>query len=122
MLNIQPTPHQDINKILNLLLENIKEILKDQFIGMYLYGSLSSGDFNPKSSDIDFLVVTKDTLPGDIVSELESMHKHIWKTGLKWASKLEGSYVPKELIRCHEPNGAPCPTVNEGKFFVDKRG
>ena len=48
MLNIQPTPHQDINKILHLLLENIKEILKDQFIGMYLYGSLSSGDFQPQ--------------------------------------------------------------------------
>ena len=50
------------------------------------------------------------------------MHKRIWKTGLKWASKLEGSYVPKELIRRHDPDGAPCPTVNEGKFFVDKRG
>jgi hypothetical protein len=35
---------------------------------------------------------------------------------------LEGSYVHKELIRRHDPNGAPCPTVNEGKFFLDQRG
>jgi len=53
---------------------------------------------------------------------LEAMHKHIWKTGSKWAAKLEGSYVHKDLIRRHDPNGSPCPTVNEGKFYVDKRG
>jgi hypothetical protein len=41
---------------------------------------------------------------------------------LKWASKLEGSYIHKDLIRRHDPDGAPCPTVNEGKFYVDKRG
>jgi hypothetical protein len=37
---------------------------------------------------------------------------------LKWASKLEGAYVPKELIRRHDPDGTPCPTVNEGRFYV----
>jgi predicted nucleotidyltransferase len=89
---------------------------------MYLYGSLSSGDFNPETSDIDFLVVTTNILSDEMISDLEKIHDRIWDTGLKWASKLEGSYVHKELIRRHEPDGAPCPTVNEGKFYVDKRG
>lgn len=118
----QPTPYKDVNEILDLLLITAKEVLQDQFIGMYLYGSLSSRDFNPKSSDIDFLVVTKSALSDKIVSELETMHNRIWNTGMKWAVKLEGSYVHKDLIRRHDPDGAPCPTVNEGKFFVDKRG
>jgi hypothetical protein len=100
----------------------VKEILGDQFIGMYLYGSLSSGDFNPASSDIDFLVVTKDILPQEMIDKLEVMHNQTWATSAKRAGELEGSYVPKELIRRHDPNGAPCPTVNEGKFFLDQRG
>jgi len=116
------TPYQDVNQILNLLLTESKKTLGEQFIGMYLYGSLSSGDFDPDSSDIDFLVVTDDILSETTVSELEAMHNLIWKTGSKWAAKLEGSYVHKELIRRHDPNGAPCPTVNEENFFVDKRG
>src|SRR5687768_72198 len=58
----QYTPYTDVNEILHLLLVNVKEILKDQFLGMYLYGSLSSGDFNPETSDVDFLVVTKEVL------------------------------------------------------------
>jgi predicted nucleotidyltransferase len=122
MKHMSPTPYPDVNQVLHLLLTNVKEILKDQFVGMYLYGSLSSGDFNPETSDIDFLVITEDPLEEDKVAELKSMHERIWASGLKRAERLEGSYVPKELIRRHDPNGAPCPTVNEGEFFVDKRG
>jgi hypothetical protein len=89
---------------------------------MYLYGSLSSGDFDPETSDIDFLVVTRGTLPEEIVTQLEAMHQETWATSLKRAGELEGSYVPRDLIRRHDPDGAPCPTINEGKFYVDKRG
>src|SRR6266508_1292598 len=122
MKPISPTPYSDINEILNLLLTHVKEILGDQFVGMYLYGSLSSGDFNPKTSDIDFLIVTTSTLSDKAITELESLHHQIWKSGLKWAAKLEGSYIPKRDIRRHNPRSAPCPTVNEGMFYLDKRG
>lgn len=107
---------------MDLLLSNATKVLGNQLVGMYLYGSLSSGDFDPESSDIDFLVVTTSTLSDKAIAELESMHHRIWKSGLKWASKLEGSYIPKRDIRRHDPRSAPCPTVNEGKFYLDKRG
>ncbi|HLO18384.1 MAG TPA: aminoglycoside adenylyltransferase domain-containing protein [Anaerolineales bacterium] len=122
MKTISFTSYSDVNEILDLLLSNVHEILGDQFVGMYLYGSLSSGDFNPETSDIDFLVVTADSLSAEKIAGLKSMHERIWASGLKRASRLEGSYVPKLLIRHHDPDGAPCPTVNEGEFFVDKRG
>lgn len=118
----QPSIFPNVNEILKLLLSNTKEILKGQFIGMYLYGSLSSGDFDLDTSDIDFLVVTASMLSDKTIAELESMHHQIWKCGLKWASKLEGSYIPKQDIRRHNPHSAPCPTVNEGKFYLDQRG
>ena len=117
-MNTNPTPYPDVNETLTLLLTNVQVILGYQFVGMYLYGSLSSGDFNPKTSDIDFLVVTTDVLSDEMITELESMHNQTWATGLKRAGKLEGAYIPKTLIRRHEPNGVACPTVNEGRFYV----
>ena len=54
----QPTPYQDVNIFLNLLLSNLKSILGDHFIGLYLGGSLALGDFNPHRSDIDFIAAT----------------------------------------------------------------
>jgi len=119
---VTPTPYSEVNEVLNLLHKNAKAILGDQFVGMYLYGSLSSGDFNLETSDIDFLFVTESNLSEEIIAKLEVMHQQTWATSLKRAGKLEGSYVPRDLIRKHDPNGAPCPTVNEGKFYVDKRG
>ncbi len=116
------TPYEDVNAILQMLFINARDILKAHFVGMYLYGSLSSGDFDPKTSDIDFLVVTEGILPDETIAELESMHNRLWASGLKWASKLEGSYVPRDLIRAHDPNGPACPTINEAKFFLDQRG
>lgn len=118
----QPTPYPDVNEILNLLLTQATAILEPQLVGMYLYGSLSSGDFNPASSDIDFAIVTETALEPGVISTLQKMHTEIWASGLKWAAKLEGSYVPKNLIRRHDPAGPPCPSVNEGAFFVDRLG
>lgn len=119
---IKPTPYREVNEILNLLLSNIQGILKNEFVGMYLYGSLATGDFDPETSDIDFLVVTTSTLSNKTIAEVEAMHHRLWQSGEKWASKLEGSYISKREIRRHDPRSAPCPTVNEGKFFLDKRG
>jgi hypothetical protein len=121
-MNHSPTPHPEVNKLLLQLLANAKDILRDQFVGMYLYGSLSSGDFDPVSSDIDFLFVTTDALSEETVSQLEAMHNQTWANSDKRAGKLEGAYVPQSLIRRHDPNGAECPTINEGKFYLDRPG
>ena len=118
----QPSIFPDVNEVLNLLLSNVKQILKDEFVGMYLYGSLSRGDFNPATSDIDFLVVTADKLSNEVIAKLEAMHKENWATSLKRAGKLEGAYVPKEIIRHNDPDGPPCPGINEGEFHVESLG
>ncbi|WP_113930364.1 aminoglycoside adenylyltransferase domain-containing protein [Bacillus sp. P14.5] len=42
--------------------DKISEIIKESLIGIYLHGSLAMGGFNPNSSDVDVLVVTKKSL------------------------------------------------------------
>ena len=61
--HVRPTPYPSVNAILGMLLSGAQEILGNRFTGLYLYGSLSSGDFDPERSDIDFLVVTDGELP-----------------------------------------------------------
>ncbi|CAI9387567.1 hypothetical protein BACSP_02034 [Bacillus sp. T2.9-1] len=48
----------DIKDFTLNLQKGIRDILNDDFVGFYLHGSLAMGGFNPKSSDIDVLVVT----------------------------------------------------------------
>jgi hypothetical protein len=43
------------------LISRTKEILNEDFIGFYIHGSLAMGGFNPNCSDIDVLVVMKES-------------------------------------------------------------
>ena len=52
-----------VNATLADLLDRVRGIAGGHLFGMYLYGSLASGDFDPARSDIDFLVVTDGELP-----------------------------------------------------------
>ena len=122
MVRSYPTSYPEVNEILQLLLDEVQRILDQQFAGMYLYGSLSSGDFDPASSDIDFLIVTTDMLDKKTVNALDIMHKRIWDSGLKWAAKLEGSYLPQGHLLRFEKTDTAYPTVNEGKFYLAPHG
>ena len=104
--------------MLGALLALTREMLGDDFAGLYLYGSLASGDFDPERSDIDFLVVTEGELPVELLPALEAMHAGLASAGGKWATKLEGSYVPRHALRRYDPEDAPRPQLNEGRFYV----
>lgn len=90
LVNINPTLYPDVNQILNLLLIRAQRILSDQFIGMYLFGSLANGDFD-KHSDIDVLVVTAGDISSDRFSKLQNMHAEIAKIDSPWAIQQEVS-------------------------------
>ncbi len=124
----QPTSYPEVNLVLAALLAEVQTVLGSRFVGLYLYGSLSadkdhpSGDFNPHSSDIDFVVITTEELPGNLVSALEAMHTRLWSSGQKWAAKLEGTYLPQDCLRRYNPQDGPFPCVNEGKFYLARHG
>jgi len=101
-ISLSPTSYPDVNEILNILFTNIQEILPDQFIGMYLFGSLANGGFD-QHSDIDVLVVTDTEITSDVFSALKKMHERIAKIDSPWAVQLEVSYIPKHALRRFDP-------------------
>ena len=91
------------------LLAGAQSVLGDHFVGLYLYGSLAGGDFNPQTSDIDFVVVSDTDLSDELIHDLEALHARLWSSGLKWAAKLEGAYVPLHTLRRHDPTLSALP-------------
>jgi hypothetical protein len=117
----EPTPYPEVNRVLADLHLRVAAILGEQLVGMYLYGSLAVGGFEPSRSDIDFVVITQDRLPDQTIESLETMHLALVHSG-KWYKKLEGAYVPKAIIRRHDSNQPPVPTINEAKFYMAPLG
>ncbi|MBN1372743.1 MAG: DUF4111 domain-containing protein [Anaerolineaceae bacterium] len=116
-----PTPYAEANAAVEGLLDGVKAVLGKQMVGLYLYGSLAGGDFDPQTSDIDFLVVTREALGESQVAALEAMHTRLWAAGPKMTAKLEGKYLPLVDLPRFDAQAGPFPTVNEGEFFLAKQ-
>jgi predicted nucleotidyltransferase len=117
------TPYPEIDNLLNQFLREIQAILGIRLIGLYLHGSLVCGDFNPQTSDIDFLVVTDKSLPEKTFFTLKSMHTSLFASKLAWSKKLEGAYIPRNDLRRHDPAHASVPWLGEdGHFALETLG
>ncbi|MCD4687463.1 MAG: DUF4111 domain-containing protein, partial [Anaerolineae bacterium] len=116
----RPTAYDDVNAVLALLLERVREVLAERFVGLYVYGSLATGDFAPGRSDIDFVVVTDGALPDGVLPQLRAMHAAITASGRAWATVLEGPYIPQDALRRYDPDNARHPALRvDGSFDVD---
>ncbi|HZC77727.1 MAG TPA: nucleotidyltransferase domain-containing protein, partial [Ktedonobacterales bacterium] len=89
MLASAPTPYADVNDVLALLLARQRALLGALLVGLYLYGSLATGDFDRASSDIDFVAATTVTLDETAVAALRTLHAEIAASGGTWGRRLE---------------------------------
>lgn len=53
---------ENVNSLMIEVNQYIKDILKDNYVGVYFHGSLRLGSFNPNKSDLDFIIVVKQKL------------------------------------------------------------
>ncbi len=109
-----PTPYPDVNAVLQVILSGAQAILGDQFVGMYLDGSLVTGDFDANRSDIDFVVVTAGEPRDDRYSALRAMHARFAASDSPWAIELEGSYIARQALRRHGTPPARHPRLERG--------
>jgi hypothetical protein len=91
------TPYSELDIVLRALGQKIKEALVDNFVGMYLQGSLAIGGFD-LTSDVDFIVVTKDDLSEDQVNSVQAVHDQTYLQDNRWVRRLEYSFFPLKLI------------------------
>jgi predicted nucleotidyltransferase len=61
--------------------------------GLYLYGSLTTGDFSPASSDIDVLAITDRRPDAAVIDRLRALHVELARRGGAFA-RLNCLYVP----------------------------
>lgn len=55
----------EINSLMQQINGWLKDILKDNYVGVYFHGSLRLGSFHPNRSDLDFIIVVKDKLDSE---------------------------------------------------------
>jgi hypothetical protein len=114
----QPTPYPDVNAVVHDLLTSLHAILGAEVAGMYLVGSLALGDFDPRDSDLDLLIVTVSALSEATVAALRDLHQRFDHSASAWAARLDAVYIPQEVLRESSPTAARYPILEWQELLV----
>jgi hypothetical protein len=106
-----PTAFPELNELLRDFVHQVQSILKGNFVGAYLTGSLALGAADLQS-DCDFLVVTEDRVTKEQERALRQLHDEIPTRPGHWTHHLEGSYAPK-------PQLETLATIGQAWLYVD---
>ena len=118
MISNNPTSHRQVNQVITYLAQCISEIFNEKLIGIYLFGSLTYGDFNDRSSDIDLMVIVKNSASEVEIQKLKEFHKQVQNKHPKWAKRIESSYTPQQMMMNITPPGSR-PYYGEGTFYAE---
>src|SRR5712692_9867949 len=111
---MQETPYADINRLLENLLSQMRHILQEKLVGLYLYGSLTTGDFDPESSDIDLLAATSSDVSETEFEALRAMHRDFARDHPEWEDRVEVAYLSVTALRTFRSERSPIAVISPG--------
>jgi hypothetical protein len=120
---MQPTRYANINDLLESLLSRMRDVLQERLVGLYLHGSLTAGDFDPKSSDIDLLAATSTDITAAEFDALRSMHLDFARDNPGWEDRIDVAYLSVRALRTFRSKRSPIAIITPGEpFHMAKAG
>lgn len=114
---MQPTPYSDINQLLDILLREIKSILGEKLVGLYLDGSLVLGDFDHDTSDIDLVAALSSDMNDDEFEELKNMHANFAQQHKAWEDRIEVCYISTAALGSVKSRTTSIANISPGEPF-----
>jgi predicted nucleotidyltransferase len=85
-------PYPELREVLEIFVAEVKAELVENLVGIYLVGSVASGDFD-LDSDVDFMVVINTELDETNIKHLQEIQIKVHEMDCYPAKHLEGSYI-----------------------------
>lgn len=98
--------------LVQVVCSHAEECLGSSLAGIYLFGSLALGDFDPESSDVDLLVVTELALDEEKLACLSNAHEKIFSSKLPLAAALEVTYMSRDALHSFAAGKSLCFRVD----------
>jgi hypothetical protein len=101
--------------------------LDRRLVGLYVYGSLATGSFEPDVSDVDLIAVVTDEPDEASLAELTALHADLVRRHPTWDDRIEVDYVSSRgLATCRTSSttiarigpGEPLHLVVAGREFL----
>jgi hypothetical protein len=95
---IPASPYPELREVLHAFADGVAATLLEDLAGLYLVGSLATGDFD-LDSDVDFLALVKQDLGAGEQAALQALHTAMHERDSYPARHLEGSYLSLADLR-----------------------
>jgi predicted nucleotidyltransferase len=104
-----------VEAMLRALLSSVQQVLGDNLVGVYLRGSLATGELT-ETSDLDVFAATERPVSDEEFAALADMHGQLGALSNPYARRVEMAYVDRVALRRFEP-GQRHPTLGQGEEF-----
>ncbi len=102
--------------IIGVLTERLATVLGGRLAGLYLGGSIVTGDFTDGVSDAD-LVAILTVQPSDVVAELGALHTAVAAEYPDWEGRVEAVYVHRDAMRAFREAPIELAVISPGEPF-----
>jgi SAM-dependent methyltransferase len=99
----EPTQFSDVNALIASVSGELQAVLGEIMVGLYLYGSLTTSEFDPGISDVDLMAALSRELTADEFATLDAMHERITSAMPDFEHRLEIHYISVAALRRHDP-------------------
>src|SRR6266702_3479560 len=117
LMQTNPTAYADINELLESLLSSMQKILGEKLVGVYLYGSLVIGAFDPTISDIDLVAALASDLDDKEFEALQKMHVDFAYQHKEWDDRIEVCYISLAALQTVKTGTSQVANISPGEPF-----
>lgn len=107
----------EIDQLLNRLLSQMRQTLGSKLVGLYLYGSLVSGDFIEGVSDFDLLAATAGPIDVIEFGHLDQMQLDFVRSHPEWENRVEIAYASIDSLRTFKHKVSQIAVISPGEPF-----
>ncbi|MCY3796177.1 MAG: DUF4111 domain-containing protein [Chloroflexi bacterium] len=115
--SLPPGERSLVQALLSQLSAGLKRILREQIVGIYLYGSIVTGDFDIEISDIDLVVVLRQELDEERFTALQRFHAAVVGENPAWEDRLELAYISAAGLRTFQERSSTIGIISPGEPF-----
>jgi predicted nucleotidyltransferase len=103
--------------IVDALTRAIQDVLGDDLLAFYLYGSVVTGGFDAGVSDVDLVAVTASEVTDLDLAGLERMHDEFAEQHTEWRDRIEVVYVGRATLASFRTNAGSLAVISPGEPF-----
>jgi predicted nucleotidyltransferase len=89
------TANSEVEAVIDAVTTQIRDLLGTSLVGVYVFGSFVTGDFDPAVSDVDLLVVLTEDPTDALGASLRQMHADLAAHYQQWDGRVEVAYISR---------------------------